>query len=642
MSNLFEKIGSVIATIGVAIGSFFGVTPEPEVPYVPETVYVQESENLGADAVLPIAGTTYYLAGTGISSSATSFSLTSFTITQNGKKIQDSDMSAMFYFTLEPGSRTRQEIVACTTVVQNADGTATISGCTRGMAPVTPYTASTTLQFAHSGGSIAVISNPPQLYNQLAFKDNDLVITGNWQVPTPTNNNAIASKGYVLSVVTGGAVTLDNISMGAIAGETFATGTIVYFDTANTEWMKASASTSASSTGVFLGIAQGSGSNGNVINGGVLTQGYDENITGLAAGTKLYLSNTAGATTTSATAGRIKIPLGIAKDTGAFYFDPVGLNEFVAILGETNAKIFGGTGVDGALNVTSGTTTLDLSTKTEWNYTSVNIASGAGLTFSNATASTVPIIKVQGNFNNSGIITTKGLGAAGGSGGAVSTYDGAATGTRTGTFFVDNTRPDAGAKAYGAVTTAGGAGGVASLKNSTYFYPSAALNGSGGGGGGGGTPANVGTPGAGGAGGAGSLGLYLEVAGTYTQSGIINLNGGAGTAGSNCPGDGSHSWTSGCGGGGGGGGAGSLVVKYGVELAYTGTTTVTGGTAGSGGSKTNTGGSGGSPVMGAAGGGGAGGPTSFESTVAGGSGGSESGPAGSAGGNGLFIFVKAN
>lgn len=648
MSNLFAKVGGVIASIGLAIGGFFGYVPEPEIAYVPEAVYVPqeevyapEEETLGADAVLPVAGVTYYLAGTGISSSATSFTLTSFTITQNGKEITDAEMSETFYFTLEPGSRARQEIVACTTVVQNADDTATISGCSRGMAPVTPYTASTSLQFAHAGGSIAILSNPPQLYNQLAFKDNDLTITGNWQAPVPTNASGIATKGYVDSVVTGGAITLDNVSVGAIAGETFATGTIVYFDSVQQEWMKASATTTASSTATILGIAQGSGSNGIAIHGGVLIKGYDETQRGGTAGQTIYLSNTAGATSTSA--GVYSIALGMYKDSTTLYFDPTGLNTFIANSIQTKSVPFGGTGADGDLNITSGTTTLDLSSKTEWNYKSINIGSGAALTFTGGTnASSVPSIKVQGNFNNSGIISTKGLGAPGGSGGAVSTYDGAATGTRTGTYFTDNSRPDAGAKGYGAVTSTGGTGGVASNKNSGYFYPEIALNGSGGGGGGGGTPANVGTPGAGGAGGAGGLGLYIEVAGSYTQSGIINLNGVAGTNGSNCPGNGSNSWSSGCGGGGGGGGAGSLVVLYKNNFTYTGTTTVTGGAGGAAGSKTNTGGGGGSPVMGAGGGGGAGGPTSFESTLPGtpGSSSSETAGPGSAGGNGVFIFKK--
>jgi len=657
MSNLFEKIGSVIATIGIAIGGFFGYIPEQQISYVPDTVYVEQSqdESLGADAVLPIAGTTYYLAGTGISSSATSLSLTSFTITQNGKKIQDSDMSATFYFTLEPGSRTRQEIISCTTVVQNADGTATISGCTRGMAPVTPYTASTSLQFAHAGGSIAVISNPPQLYNQLAFKDNDLTITGNWQAPVPTNSSGIATKGYVDSVVTGGAITLDNVSVGAIAGETFATGTIVYFDSVQQEWMKASATNTASSTGTILGIAQGGGSNGNAVNGGVLIKGYDETQRGGTAGQTIYLSNTAGATSTSA--GVYSIPLGMYKDSTTLYFDPTSLNSFVADSIQTKSQPFGGTGVDGALNVTSGTTTLNLATQTEWNYTSVTIASGAALTFTGGTSGTiVPVIKVQGNFSNAGFISTKGLGPAGGSGGAGNSADysaGTAGGNgSTSTYpFVDNTYPYPGGAGGGgqgqlAGPTGGSGGSAGSLgaKNATYFFPYVMNGSSGGGGGGGGGSTISGTAGGGGAGGAGSLGLYIEVAGNVSNTGVIELSGVNGTAGTNGIGNGSNSWCDGSGGGGGGGGAGSLILKYNGTYSNTGSMLANAGSAGSGGSPSNTGGGGGSPVYGAGGGGGGGGATAYNAGGVG-TGGSMSsgaqGGAGGAGGAGL-IFVSKN
>src|SRR3990167_3910524 len=117
--------------------------------------------------VNPVAGAVYYLSGSGISGSATSFTLTSLTIPQTGYELLDADFSDTFYVTLEPGSSTRQEIASCTTVAQSAsDNTATISGCTRGLLPFTPFTASTTYQFAHGGGTSVIFSNPPQLYEQ--------------------------------------------------------------------------------------------------------------------------------------------------------------------------------------------------------------------------------------------------------------------------------------------------------------------------------------------------------------------------------------------------------------------------------------------------------------------------------------------
>lgn len=118
-----------------------------------------------AGSTLPFASQTYNLAGSGVSSSATSFTLTSLTIKQTGQPIQDSDLGDTFYLTIEPGSNTKQEIVGCTTVGSNTGSTVTISGCTRGLSPITPYTASTTLQFTHAGGSQVIFSDPPQLFN---------------------------------------------------------------------------------------------------------------------------------------------------------------------------------------------------------------------------------------------------------------------------------------------------------------------------------------------------------------------------------------------------------------------------------------------------------------------------------------------
>tara|TARA_Y100000310_G_scaffold91907_1_gene89430 strand:+ start:620 stop:2281 length:1662 start_codon:yes stop_codon:yes gene_type:complete len=167
-------------------------------------------------ATLPIAGSTYTLAGSGITSSGASITLQSFTIPQNGYKIQDSDLSDTFYITLEPGSTKRQEIVSCTTVVQNANDTATLSGCTRGLSPITPFTSSSTLQFAHAGGSQVIFSDPPQLFNEYVSLANTQTLTGQKffdifpefsDGTSPTTTNQFATKGYVDNLVNQGAAT---------------------------------------------------------------------------------------------------------------------------------------------------------------------------------------------------------------------------------------------------------------------------------------------------------------------------------------------------------------------------------------------------------------------------------------------------
>jgi len=183
-----------------------------------------EEVDLGADSQLFLGGTVFRLAGSGVSSSATSINLASFTITQTGQEIQDSDLSDTFYVTIEPGNSSRQEFVSCTTVTQGAGTAATLSGCTRGLSPIAPYTASTTLQFSHAGGSALIISNPPQLYDQAAFKGNDETITGFWNfsgaIPTidsnATTSTQATNKAYVDSVANAGAATSTETNGGIV------------------------------------------------------------------------------------------------------------------------------------------------------------------------------------------------------------------------------------------------------------------------------------------------------------------------------------------------------------------------------------------------------------------------------------------
>lgn len=347
--------------------------------------YQNQEINIGSDTVTPIAGQTYTLAGSGISSSDTSFTLTSFTITQNSYEIQDSDMSETFYITLEPGSRTRQEIISCTTVAQSAtDNTATISGCTRGLMPVTPYTASTSLQFAHSGGSIVIFSDPPQLFNQTTFKGNDETITGSWLFPTPLSNENAATKSYVDSLVNGGTVSNDRLIVAGSAGETVATSTLVYFNGTDQEWYKVDTDTVSTYEDKFIGLTQGNGTNGNAISDGILLKGRDTKMTGMTAGSIYYASTTAGAIGRATTSQ----PIGIAEDTNIFYFDPVvidlvrgyadntftGTNTFAT----TTISYLSVTDINGAVSkLTASSSIQSFASTTEQTVFSVTVPSGS-------------------------------------------------------------------------------------------------------------------------------------------------------------------------------------------------------------------------------------------------------------------------
>lgn len=224
MSFLISALIASVVSVGVA---FFYPPVIVQAPPQPAPVVVNtqasETEPTFGAAVQFVGGSSYALAGSGVSSSATSFTLTSLTLPQNGYKLQDSDFSTTFYVTLEPGNRSRQEFVSCTTVTQNAAGTATLSGCTRGLSPVTPYTASTTLQFAHAGGTQLIFSDPPQLFDQAAFKANDETITGQWTFSTfpitPSNSTSSETVAGVVEMATGAemAASTQNGAVGRLA-----------------------------------------------------------------------------------------------------------------------------------------------------------------------------------------------------------------------------------------------------------------------------------------------------------------------------------------------------------------------------------------------------------------------------------------
>jgi len=237
MSDFLSSIGALL--IGVA--SFLGIYTPTSIIEPPAIV-----ENLGGDSTLLIGGQTYYLSGSGISSSATSIILSSLTIPQTGQEIQDSDLSDTFYITIEPGNRTRQEFVSCTTVTQGAGTTATLSGCSRGLAPITPYTASTSLQFAHSGGSIVIFSNPPQVYNDAAFKNNDEAITGTWTFNSNLPTSSLLATGSTQFV------TKTYVDSGILAGAATATESVTGISRLSTHTQNASSTPSTSNTPLVM------------------------------------------------------------------------------------------------------------------------------------------------------------------------------------------------------------------------------------------------------------------------------------------------------------------------------------------------------------------------------------------------------
>ncbi len=550
---MFESILSAIAKVIVIPLVFllsyagYSITPKTE-PIIPDT-------QLGANITSPVAGTVYSLSGSGVSGSATSIGLTSLTIPQTSREIADSDVSDTFYITLEPGNRTRQEIVSCTTIAQSgSDTTATLSGCTRGLLPFYPYTASTTYQFAHGGGTSVVFSNPPQLYEEFISRSNNATVSSTLTFlassspryssePTFTGSSTllIPTVNYVNTVATSGAPDASLIVKGLVEiadKSQLASGSSTDNTTApliaRTSYYNA---TSSATTTVPVTGVDGKLSSSFIATSSDYLWTGSSTFTGsttISGETRLTASTSITATTTF---------------TGK-------------VIGVGNA--FGGDGTNGALSVVSGsTTTLNLtgsSTKV-FNYTSISVV--GTLAFSNPHASgTVIIIKSQGAVTISGTVNATSTGALGGAGGIGAGGNGknggwlaAATSTRFGGLGGDGTS---------------GIGGVKGWFVNGHPISSFMNVGSGGGAGQGNGTVN------GGNGGDGSGGLLIESGGALNFTGTINANGINGSVGANGGG------ATGAGGGGGGSG-GSVLILYNTFTTNTGTINVGGGNGGNGG-----------------------------------------------------------
>lgn len=170
-----------------------------------------QSANLGA--YNPSGGGTYRLA-TSIGSSDTSIKLSSFKEPISNIPYTMSYLNSdIAYGTIAPQSNS-SEFISFTGITQNADGTATLTGITRGLGRSFPYTASSTLRQVHSGQSIFILSNAPQLYNEYVTKRNDETISGikNFSIlPTSslvaTTSTQFVTKSLLDSTANAGAAT---------------------------------------------------------------------------------------------------------------------------------------------------------------------------------------------------------------------------------------------------------------------------------------------------------------------------------------------------------------------------------------------------------------------------------------------------
>lgn len=258
---------------------------------------------------------------------------------------------------------------------------------------------------------------------------------------------------------------------------------------------------------------------------------------------------------------------------------------------------FGGDCTDGALTISTGTTTINLGGASEVtkNYSSISITGTGALTFSNPHANgTLVIFKSCGDFIVTSTINPaidlRSIGATGGSGGSGAGGSGSKAndwiagfvdgggGGNAGAGGNDGSGGAGGSSASGAGSNGSNGSVVAGGTRGSYAYWNAnssqyilAYARPGAGGGAGGSGDNMLANGANG--GRGGGGLYIEVKGTLNFTGIINASGSVG-------GNGTLGATNYSGSGGGGAG-GSISILYNTLTANTGTCSVSGGAGGS-------------------------------------------------------------
>lgn len=259
-------------------------------------------------------------------SSDAAFTLLAFKDSQgNDVALGDFGAEAYFIVVLKQGNTT--EMVKCSNVVINADGTATftVAATGRDILPKYPWTGAATGQ-DFSAGADAIVTNDPLTMSRFAalaeantFSALNIFSIVPQTTADPVNNNDLARKSWILSLVLGNLTTINLIIPGT-AGATIAAGNLVYLDTATGRWKLADASNAATVNNTLLAIAQGAGTNGNPISGGILLQGVDTHQTGLTLGNVEYATNTPGAI--GAAAGTTVVAVGVAKSATDVYFEP--------------------------------------------------------------------------------------------------------------------------------------------------------------------------------------------------------------------------------------------------------------------------------------------------------------------------------
>lgn len=250
LTSLVQKLITIVTTLAMIIAG--QVLPaiqdtqeelaQLQVDQMSQQMSFQSAQEPRFGTFYAVGGGRYYLAGSGISSSATSIVLRSLTEPISGLEIGMTAFGSTGFATIEPGSSNKKEFISFTGITQNANNTeATLTGVSRGLGFRYPYTASTTLASAHSGGSVLIFSNAPAFYGQFAIKANTESITGTWTFDddawpkidasgaSPSEDGEFATKKYADDIANAGAADAATTTAGIV--EIADTDELIHFTT---------------------------------------------------------------------------------------------------------------------------------------------------------------------------------------------------------------------------------------------------------------------------------------------------------------------------------------------------------------------------------------------------------------------------
>jgi hypothetical protein len=182
LSTLFHKVILVLASALLALS-----------PVSPDVARLQQDNGanqrqleaqLRLGSLTPVQAQKFRLAGSGVTATANTIVLQSFKLPDASTTIAMADLGTIAYGTLEPGT-SKEEQISFTGVTQNANGTATLTGVTRGLDfRASTCTAVSANQKTHAGGSYFILSNTACFYSQYPGKGNTESITGAWTFAT--------------------------------------------------------------------------------------------------------------------------------------------------------------------------------------------------------------------------------------------------------------------------------------------------------------------------------------------------------------------------------------------------------------------------------------------------------------------------